>query len=216
MSVPEIVDDLRARAAGHRLPVVVLWSSHQERQAGQHSGAEALVAKPIRQGRLHSAVTRALEPTPVRRHGDRARAGHASNGAAATRAVDVVPLLQVLLAEDNKVNQIVTTRMLEKQGFHVEVAENGRAALEMSEGQQYAAIFMDCHMPDLDGYQATAEIRRRETSDWHVPIIALTASTLTGDREKCLAAGMDDYLAKPINAVSLAAAIARSVRPIDG
>jgi len=91
------------------------------------------------------------------------------------------------------------------------VAENGRLALEMSRGSRYAAVFMDCHMPELDGYETTAEIRRLECAGSHVPIIAMTASAKKGDRERCLAAGMDDYVAKPIDAAALSEAIGRSM-----
>ncbi|WP_250191440.1 response regulator, partial [Escherichia coli] len=105
----------------------------------------------------------------------------------------------MLLVEDNLINQRVATRMLELRGYQVEVAGNGRIALERLGGRPFEAIFMDCHMPELDGYQATAEVRRRETGQTHVPIVAMTANTVKGDREKCLRAGMDDYLGKPLD-----------------
>lgn len=118
---------------------------------------------------------------------------------------------RVLLAEDNEINQRIAIRMLKKHGFLVEVAENGRVALDMYRASRYRAIFMDCHMPELDGYQTTAEIRRLEGHDEHVPIIAMTANTVRGDRELCLAAGMDDYVPKPVTAEALNDAIARSL-----
>jgi CheY-like chemotaxis protein len=124
--------------------------------------------------------------------------------AAATR-----PL--VLVAEDNPVNQLVVTRMLEKRGFCVDVAPNGREAVRMHESGDYHLIFMDCQMPELDGYAATAEIRGHEARLRHTPIIAMTASTCPGDRERCLAAGMDDYLEKPVRQAVLSAAIARAL-----
>jgi two-component system sensor histidine kinase/response regulator len=115
----------------------------------------------------------------------------------------------VLLAEDNEINQFVAVHLLEKHGFAVDVAANGRLALEMCQRRTYEAVFMDCHMPELDGYEATAEIRRREAPGRHMPIIAMTADVLDGDRARCLAAGMDDYVGKPIDPEALKDAIAR-------
>jgi two-component system sensor histidine kinase/response regulator len=118
---------------------------------------------------------------------------------------------RVLLVEDNEINRLVAVRMLEKHGFHVEVAANGRVALEMCRRRRYKAVFMDCHMPELDGYETTAEIRRNEGKGRHMPIIAMTANTMKGDREKCLAAGMDDYVGKPVDPEALTEAIVRSM-----
>lgn len=110
--------------------------------------------------------------------------------------------LRVLVAEDNRLNQIVAVKLLEREGHQVEVAESGHEALEAvsSDANRFDLILMDVEMPGMDGYQATAEIRRREHREdgAHVPIIALTAHALKGDRERALAAGMDDYLTKPI------------------
>jgi two-component system sensor histidine kinase/response regulator len=117
----------------------------------------------------------------------------------------------VLVAEDNPVNQLVAVRMLEKRGFTVEVAANGREALRMYRPGRYAAIFMDCQMPELDGYEATGEIRRSEGTAHHTPIIAMTANTMRGDRDRCLAAGMDDYVGKPVRPAMLDDVIARAL-----
>jgi signal transduction histidine kinase/CheY-like chemotaxis protein len=104
----------------------------------------------------------------------------------------------VLVVEDNMINQKMAVRMLEKMGCRVDVATNGLEAVKRAALLKYDLIFMDCQMPEMDGYEATAEIRRREEDSRHTPIIAMTAHTMQGDREKCLQAGMDDYIPKPI------------------
>jgi PAS domain S-box-containing protein len=107
--------------------------------------------------------------------------------------------VSALVAEDNPVNQKLAVRMLEKFNLKVDIAATGRDVMEMLEKGTYDLVFMDCHMPEMDGYEATACIRRAEQkSGKHLPIIAMTANAMQGDREKCLSAGMDDYLAKPI------------------
>jgi signal transduction histidine kinase/DNA-binding response OmpR family regulator len=117
--------------------------------------------------------------------------------------------MRVLLAEDNRVNQLVAVKMLERLGASVEAVATGRAAVEALERGTYDIVLMDQQMPEMDGLEATVEIRRREGQQRHTPIVALTASVLAEDRAHCLAAGMDDFLAKPLTSSVLEAALER-------
>ena len=111
--------------------------------------------------------------------------------------------VRVLIAEDNRVNQLVISRFLESLGYSVDIAENGEMAVERCQHTTYAAILMDCQMPIMDGYEASAAIRKSGSSNQSVPIIAVTAHALHGDEARCLAAGMTDYITKPISKASL-------------
>jgi signal transduction histidine kinase/CheY-like chemotaxis protein len=121
---------------------------------------------------------------------------------------------RLLVAEDNGVNQKVAAVMLARLGYRVDVVANGQEAIDALDRGSYAAVLMDCQMPDVDGYQATAEIRRREPAGQHTPIVALTASAMASDQARCLAVGMDDYVTKPIRMEQLAEVLARLV-PLD-
>ncbi|HEY5389750.1 MAG TPA: ATP-binding protein [Solirubrobacteraceae bacterium] len=138
-------------------------------------------------------------PVPIAAAGERDPTGALTESA---------PL--VLVAEDSPVNQLLAVRLLDRCGYRADVAADGRAALTAFERGGYAAILMDCQMPDVDGYEATREIRRREAgSGEHIPIIAMTANSMAQDRERCLEAGMDDYVSKPIRPTLLAEALER-------
>jgi signal transduction histidine kinase/CheY-like chemotaxis protein len=162
-------------------------------------GISAYLVKPIRQGELLDAVCQLLdktarkEPAPlVTRH----------------TLQEQKHRVHILLAEDNAVNQTLAVRILEKRGYSVTVAPDGRAAVDAFQTGQFELVLMDIQMPGMDGFEATAAIREREKlTGGHIPIVAMTAHALVGDREKCTASGMDDYVSKPIRTSELFATI---------
>ena len=161
------------------------------------------LVEPVRRWRLLAASARALG------------VGGASSGEL-RMPVTVAPRpfaeLSVLVAEDNQINRDVAIAMLEELGCKVVVAIDGREACRELESRTFDAVFMDCQMPELDGFAATAFVREREAVlGGHIPIIALTANALAGDREKCLAAGMDDFVSKPFHREAIRVALARAV-----
>ena len=143
-----------------------------------------------------------------RAHGRLSRIAGNSSASSQTGSV-----FKILLAEDNRINQRVAQRLLEKRGHTVVLAESGTEALKAWQKQSFDLILMDVQMPEMDGFEATAKIRNQEKPGNHIPIIAMTAHALVGDRERCLAAGMDDYVSKPINSTDLFAAIDRTMPP---
>jgi CheY-like chemotaxis protein len=156
-------------------------------------GVCAYLLKPIRQSELREAIARVLG---ARQHGG---AIPLVTRFSLHDARDESEVLRVLVAEDNPVNQRLATRLLEKRGHRVAVAANGLQAVTALESQSFDLILMDVQMPELDGIEATKLIRQREQiTRKHQPIIALTAHAMKGDEQKCLQAGMDGYLAKPI------------------
>ncbi len=162
---------------------------------------DACLVKPVRNSQLLNTLvstwSRHLERTSL----DREILSRTSTSTAGrpTLAGKFAGLsIRVLVVEDNIVNQKVASRLLERLGLRADVAGNGREAIEMLEMMPYDLVFMDCQMPEMNGYEATAEIRRREGKDRHVPIVAMTAEASVTSKEQCLAAGMDSYIPKPV------------------
>lgn len=123
--------------------------------------------------------------------------------------------MRLLIADDDPVSQLVLTRQLQARGYEVDVASNGLEAIELYGHGDYGAVFMDCQMPELNGYEATSAIREQEGTEAHTPIIAMTAGARESDREQCAISGMDDYVAKPLDQVTLEAALARRLPVFD-
>jgi CheY-like chemotaxis protein len=169
------------------------------------SGIAAVLPKPIRQRQVGASVRSALGLTdkdaPIAAPMPPAATVRAPSGAG-----------RILVAEDNVINQKVAVAILSGAGYHVDTVLDGAAAVHKTANATYDAILMDCHMPEMDGYEATMAIRTREGIHRHTPIIAVTAGAREEDRERCLACGMDDYMAKPVTRYGLLAVVDRFVR----
>jgi CheY-like chemotaxis protein len=162
-----------------------------ERARGAEMGVGTTVAKPVTHVDLRLGLVRVLAAGAA---GGAETARRRGRGARAARR------LRVLVAEDNAVNRTLVVRLLQKRGHRVTVVENGREALAALEREAFDVALMDVQMPELDGFEATAEIRARErTGGRRLPIVAMTAHAMKGDRERCLAAGMDGYVSKPLD-----------------
>ena len=201
MDGPELGRSIRADGTLGNPKLILLASSVLEGEAERRrdAGFAACLLKPVPRAQLRRTLAALAAPdsemTPDR-------------GAPPPLDVPRAPTARVLLAEDNAVNQKLAVKLLEKLGCRVDVAANGREALAMCQAVPYDIVFMDCQMPEMDGYEAARMIRREE-SGRHTPVIALTANSMPGDREECLRAGMDAHLSKPIRPEELADALAR-------
>ncbi len=170
-------------------------------RAAREAGIDAFLTKPVRIADLYDCLATLLSapgwaPARLITRYTLAETAAASRG-------------RLLVVDDNPVNQRAALRTLQKMGHIVDVADNGVGAVAAVARGRYDAVLMDCQMPEMDGFEATREIRRREGTDRHTPIIAMTAGAMTGDEARCLAAGMDAYLSKPVKAGALAAMVGR-------
>jgi two-component system sensor histidine kinase/response regulator len=184
------------------LPIILLTSVGWQKNVAQDVEIAGFMTKPVRRVRLRKAIQ-----SLVGRNYDIAATGEPSNSAIKTRQDHNAS--RVLLAEDNVVNQRLARRLIEKLGCRVELANDGNEAVAAVLRATYDLILMDCQMPVLDGSEATRQIRLHDAVGHRTPIIALTASAMDGDRERCLKAGMDDYLTKPLKFSELSAIIQR-------
>ena len=218
----ELARAIKADASVAPTRLMMLSSVGVEFRADAHlAGVDVVLSKPVRQSRLFDALAAVVGAPGGLPAGAPAVAvpqdgADGADGASAAGAVAPVGKTlpgRLLVAEDNPVNQRVAVRMLERIGYRVDVAADGRQALEALRHNDYAAVLMDVQMPEMDGHEATAEIRRREGAGRRTPIIALTANAMRGDRERALAAGMDDYVIKPVKREELEAVLKRWVSP---
>jgi signal transduction histidine kinase/CheY-like chemotaxis protein len=194
---------LRSRFSKHQI-LVTGTAQQRQKLAAEERLQHSYITKPLRYERFYEALTAAIYDRNL-------------NVSTVNQEYNVVPLgnYRVLVVEDNEVNQQVARGRLERMGYDVHVAENGAAALELLNREQYDLIFMDCQMPVLDGYQATRRIRQDEKStpsNHRTPIVAMTAHALAGDRDQCLKAGMDDYVSKPFKTEELKLVLERWLR----
>jgi PAS domain S-box-containing protein len=201
MSGADLAAILRSSPDTRLLPLVLL-SSHMERPSSQHGSLfSAVLTKPVPADQLQTSLCQALKPSgstpaPLHPQVDRTTGGQA---------------LRVLLAEDNPINQLVCRRLLEKLGHLVDVAGNGREALEAVRAVSYDAVLMDIQMPEMDGLEATRLIRVELPAHRQPHIVAVTASVLVEDRQACVDAGMDDYLPKPVRIEDLDIALRKAI-----
>ena len=224
----ELARQVRADPSLAATPIVVLSSLGRDEDRAQVGalGLAGFLRKPVRQVQLHECLAtlfrgrgRALSAASVAPAAvaPAAVAPAAVAPVAATvtvrpsaPAVEPAARTRVLVVDDNPVNQRVAVRLLEKAGYGVDVAANGREAVEAVTRQRYHLVLMDCQMPEMDGYEATRAIRSAECRGTpRTTVLAMTANAMAGDREKCLDAGMDDYLAKPVTSAALDAMLAR-------
>jgi CheY-like chemotaxis protein len=178
---------------------LVLLTSFTDRKIGKQAlrqGFGSYLAKPFKQASLFEC----LDLTSV--FGRNTQAIPETDGLRSIKNG-----IRVLIVEDNMVNQRIALKMLQNLGYTPDVASNGREAIEAILRNRYEAILMDCQMPEMDGFETTKEIRKLEGAGARIPIIALTANAMSGDRELCVEAGMDDYLAKPVDLQQLDAAL---------
>ena len=211
MHMPEMDGVTLARAireepAGAAVPLVLFTSLGRREARAESEGFAAYLHKPIKPSQLFDALVSVLADQPV----------HVRERSVTRSELDANLArrhpLRILLAEDNVVNQKVALRLLGQMGYRADIAANGLEAIEAVERQTYDVVLMDVQMPELDGFEASREINRRWPGERHPRIVAMTANALQGDRELCAAAGMDDYVAKPIRVEELVAAIERCQR----
>src|SRR5215217_603435 len=208
----ELARKIRAEPLVSSTKLVMLSSIGQrgESEEARQAGMDAYLTKPVRQSQLYDAIATVLGTTVEEEALEKSKqelpsliTSYSLNEARARSRP------RILVAEDNAVNQKVTVKMLERLGYWADVVADGLEAVEALSRIPYGAVLMDVQMPEMDGYAATAEIRRREGLDKHTPIIAMTANAMRGDREKALETGMDDYVSKPVNLEQLKKVLAR-------
>ncbi len=212
MDLEEMVKTIRNDRQLRQIPLVMMASFGKRGDAAriQQIGFSAYLTQPVTKEELYECLTLLISREPGEEKGKKKRIVTRHTIAERKRRN-----IRILLAEDNAINRKVALKILEKLGYQVEAVQDGREAIRELETNPYDLVLMDIQMPELDGYEATRLIRSSQSTvqDHNIPIIALTANTMKGDREKCLAAGMDDYVGKPIQPEELVHAIERQLIP---
>jgi CheY-like chemotaxis protein len=207
MHMPEmdgvaLAQAIRQHPAGKPMPLILFTSLGRREAQVESAGFAAYLNKPIKPSQLFDALVSVLPDQPL----------DLPQATGARRELDPEMgrrhPLRVLLAEDNMVNQKLALRLLEQMGYRADLAANGFEAIDAVERQTYDVVLMDVQMPELDGFEASREINRR-WPERRPRIVAMTANAMQGDRERCMAAGMDDYVAKPVRIEELIAALER-------
>ena len=213
MHMPEMDGVALARAirehpTGTALPLILFTSLGRREARADSEGFAAYLHKPIKPSQLFDALVSVLADRPV----------HVAERGVARSELDPDMArrhpLRILLAEDNVVNQKVALRLLGQMGYRADVAGNGLEAIDAVERQTYDVVLMDVQMPELDGFEASREINRRWPGERRPRLVAMTANAMQGDRELCAAAGMDDYVAKPIRVEELVTALERDRKSV--
>jgi CheY-like chemotaxis protein len=191
--------EIRKQYVGKALPLVMLTSMGKPETHSRaiEAGFAAFLNKPVKQSQLYEVITHILSEQPIKVKPSRSESLQLDPTMA-----ERLPL-RILVAEDNKVNQQLALRFLERMGYRADVAGNGLEAIQSLHRQQYDVVFMDVNMPEMDGLTATRRICREWALALRPRIIAMTANAMQGDRDKCLSAGMDDYISKPIRVEEL-------------
>jgi two-component system sensor histidine kinase/response regulator len=214
----ELARRIKADAATAATRLVLLTSLGQrDRDEEAGAGIAAALTKPVRQAQLFGVLTRVMAGTEA--------VAPLADGAAFLVApepllpditevlpaepTDAAATSRILVVEDSSINQQVALGMLRRLGYRADAVANGLEAIDSLERIHYAAVLMDCQMPEMDGFEASVEIRRRQAGSLHTPIIAMTGNAMEGDRDRCLAAGMDGYISKPVRIDELQEALER-------
>jgi two-component system, sensor histidine kinase and response regulator len=195
------------RIAAVQLVMLTSFGERGDGATARESGVAASLTKPVRQSQLFDCLANVISFANTREVPAQKPSQLVTKHA--LKEMKMTSNKLILLAEDNIVNQKVALRQLQRLGYRADAVVNGREAIEALEKIPYELVLMDCQMPEMDGYEATGEIRRREGNEKHTWIVAMTAHALEGDRAKCIAAGMDDYVSKPVKLEELDAVMTR-------
>jgi two-component system sensor histidine kinase/response regulator len=198
-----------ANISGVSLVLLPSYGKRGYEQISREMGIAAYLQKPVRQSQLYNCLVKVIAEKSVNADTSQlSRLIEQNSSSVATASPKseretAAAKVRILVAEDNVINREVAFSQLQSLGYSTDMVINGREAVEAVKNQKYNVVLMDCQMPEMDGFEATAEIRRLEGESNHTVIIAMTAHALEGEREKCLAAGMDDYLSKPVKIETL-------------